>query len=97
MGNKRNVLWNPCVGHTSGQKATEVEIPQVREMPQVREVLSGALPQILLQNNLGVILIAQELFRIISTCEQALRLPSSELQGSISANSLCLHQESKTR
>lgn len=44
MGNKRNVLWNPCVGHTSGQKATEVEIPQVREMPQVREVLSGALP-----------------------------------------------------
>ncbi|XP_052555598.1 coiled-coil domain-containing protein 103 [Tympanuchus pallidicinctus] len=31
MGNKRNVLWNPCAGHTRGQQATEVEIPQELE------------------------------------------------------------------
>lgn len=36
MGNKRNVLWNPCAGHPRGQQATEVEIPQVREMPWAR-------------------------------------------------------------
>ncbi|XP_021233673.1 coiled-coil domain-containing protein 103 isoform X1 [Numida meleagris] len=28
MGNKRNVLWNPCVGHTKGQQASELEMPQ---------------------------------------------------------------------
>lgn len=37
MGNKRNVLWNPCAGHTKGQQVGDVEIPQVREM------LSGTL------------------------------------------------------
>ncbi|XP_031412905.1 coiled-coil domain-containing protein 103 [Meleagris gallopavo] len=31
MGNKRNVLWNPCAGHTRGQQVTEVEIPQELE------------------------------------------------------------------
>ncbi|XP_040392409.1 coiled-coil domain-containing protein 103 [Cygnus olor] len=28
MGNKRNVLWNPCAGHTKGQQAGDMEIPQ---------------------------------------------------------------------
>ncbi|XP_038024748.2 dynein axonemal assembly factor 19 [Anas platyrhynchos] len=28
MGNKRNVLWNPCAGHTKGQQVGDVEIPQ---------------------------------------------------------------------
>ncbi|XP_015740961.1 coiled-coil domain-containing protein 103 isoform X2 [Coturnix japonica] len=31
MGNKRNVLWNPCAGHMRGQQATKVEIPQELE------------------------------------------------------------------
>ncbi|XP_072212725.1 dynein axonemal assembly factor 19 [Excalfactoria chinensis] len=31
MGNKRNVLWNPCAGHTRDQQATEVEITQELE------------------------------------------------------------------
>ncbi|XP_031456729.1 coiled-coil domain-containing protein 103 [Phasianus colchicus] len=31
MGNKRNVLWNPCAGHSRGQQAAEVEIPQELE------------------------------------------------------------------
>ncbi|XP_065603730.1 coiled-coil domain-containing protein 103 [Cyrtonyx montezumae] len=28
MGNKRNVLWNPCVGNTRGQQESKVEIAQ---------------------------------------------------------------------
>ncbi|OXB71710.1 UNVERIFIED_CONTAM: hypothetical protein H355_005882 [Colinus virginianus] len=38
MGNKRNVLWNPCVGNTRGQQESELEIAQVREMPPVGEM-----------------------------------------------------------
>lgn len=37
MGERRNVLWNPCAARGKAPQASDVEIPQVREM------LSGTL------------------------------------------------------
>lgn len=32
MGQKRNVLWNPCAAHARAPQTCDMEIPQVREM-----------------------------------------------------------------
>uniref|UniRef100_A0A8C9EMS4 Coiled-coil domain containing 103 n=1 Tax=Pavo cristatus TaxID=9049 RepID=A0A8C9EMS4_PAVCR len=34
MGNKRNVLWNPCAGHTRGQQATEPSESPLEQLPR---------------------------------------------------------------
>lgn len=32
MDKRRNVLWNPCAAQIKASQASDVEIPQVREM-----------------------------------------------------------------
>lgn len=34
MGQKRNVLWNPCAAHARAPQTCDVEIPQVRDASQ---------------------------------------------------------------
>lgn len=72
MGQRKNVLWNPCAAHAKAPQASDVEIPQVREM------LSRPLSTSKLYSKifLGSLLICK-LFSNISTHEQALKVPGS--------------------